>query len=288
MRFPISDRDDVVEKTGPEEERLMKATKRVSTQSKMWLGILAITILALVGCAPTRVAGGVAVSAGYEDYTFDELSSYGIWISVAPYGRVWRPNVDPEWMPYYYGHWDYTAPGWTWVSYEPFGWIVYHYGHWVYTPEEGWVWIPGDGEWSPAVVEWMSYDDFVCWTPLPPRGVVWPRPWELYQNRFEVWHVVHAKDFVSENVGEHRLPIANVHPGGEHVQVVNHVPDVRMIEERSGKPVQPVRITRENVKAGKRTLERMQISSSDQARFERNRSNAEKHITRRSGDRRQR
>jgi Family of unknown function (DUF6600) len=284
----ISKEEDVERKAASREERIMKAKKVISTQLKLWLGLLAITSLVLVGCGPTRVAGGVTATAEYGDYAFDELNSYGIWITVAPYGRVWRPNVDREWMPFYYGHWDYTKPGWTWVSYEPFGWIVYHYGNWVYAPDEGWVWIPGDGEWSPAVVEWMYYDDFVCWAPLPPRGVFWPRPWELYQSRFEVWHVVHARDFVSENVGEHRLPIVDVRPGDEHVQVVNHFPDVRMIEERSGKPVQTVNIARERVQAGKRTLERMQISQSDQERFERNRSNVERHVTRRSGDRRQR
>lgn len=245
-----------------------------------WIGICAIATMTISGCVPVGAQRSTVVR--YTDYDIDELSSYGAWVSIDPYGRAWRPNVDRDWTPFYYGHWDYAESHWTWISYEPFGWIVYHYGHWVYAPEYGWVWIPADGEWSPATVEWMYYDDYVCWAPLPPAGVVWPRPWERYRNGIEVWSVVHAKDFVSGNVGEHRVESSLVHPDEQRVQVVNRFPDPKMIEQYTGRPVPSVKIEREPVTVGKQQLHRMRVPESDQQRVEKYRPQVERRVTRRS------
>ncbi|MGI6454337.1 MAG: DUF6600 domain-containing protein [bacterium] len=77
-----------------------------------------------------------------------DLDTYGDWIEVEEYGRVWRPRVSitvSNWAPYREGRWawrDYY--GWTWVSYEPWGWMPYHYGRWAYHPRHRWYWIPTD------------------------------------------------------------------------------------------------------------------------------------------------
>ncbi len=266
----------------------MNTAYRCFVRGKLWL--VAIASACLVGCmtggvyreAPVQEAGG----EGYGNYSIDELDSYGVWYSLPPYGDVWRPNVEADWRPFYYGHWDYTEPAWTWVSYEPFGWIVYHYGTWLYTAEYGWVWIPGNGDWSPATVEWMYYDDYVCWAPLPPGGVVWPRPWQRYENRIDVWNVVRARDFTSDNVGEHRLESSEVRPDEERVQIYNRYPDPRVIEQRTGRPVQSVRIEREPVRVGKQQMHKMRVPDSDQQRVQKYRPQVEKHVTRRTGQHR--
>ena len=269
----------------------MKILNQYLSQTKLWMGILVLASMFLIGCfgwgVHHQVDVAVSVNEPYTDYSIDELDSYGVWNSMPPYGRVWRPNVAREWTPFYYGHWTYAEPNWTWVSYEPFGWIVYHYGRWIYTPEYAWVWIPDNGEWSPANVEWMYYDDFVCWAPLPPDGILWPRPWERYEDRTDVWNVVHSKDFVSENVGDHRLGSSLVHPADEqHVQIVNHFPDSKMIEARVGRPIESVKIDRAPVQVGKQQLHKMQVPQSEQERVERNRPQAESHVTRRSAEHR--
>ncbi len=265
-------------KTMIKELRLMKTMKEVLSGAKRWLGIFAIASLVFSGCVPAGAQHVVVVS----DYNIDELSSYGEWVSIQPYGRAWKPNVDRDWAPFYYGHWDYSEANWTWISYEPFGWIVYHYGNWAYTPEYGWVWIPADGDWSPATVEWMFYDDYVCWAPLPPAGVVWPRPWERYGGGIEVWSVVHAKDFVSGNVGEHRVAGVLVRPDEQRVQIINRFPDPKMIERYAGRPVPSVKIERQSVRVGTQQLHKMRVPESDQQQVEKYRPQVERRVTRRS------
>ncbi len=247
-----------------------------------------IAFFSLFGCtsagnASREAADSSAAASGqYTDYSTDELDSYGEWINLPPYGTVWKPNVTTDWTPFYYGHWDYTGPDWTWVSYEPFGWIVYHYGNWFYTPDYGWVWVPDNAPWSPAVVEWMYYDDFVCWAPLPPRGIAWPRPWERFENRVDVWTVVRARDFMSENLGAHRLESSPARPDG-NVRIVNRFPDPNMIEQRTGQPVRTVRMDRVPVRVGKQQLNRLQLGQPDQQRVERYRPQVESRVQRRTG-----
>jgi hypothetical protein len=267
----------------------MKVLFQHVTQTRLWLGIFAISSFFLIGCTPSSVyretGAGLSVN---ENYSIDELNSYGVWNSLPPYGRVWRPNAIQDWVPFYHGHWDYTEPQWTWVSYEPFGWIVYHYGNWINTPEYGWVWIPDNTEWSPACVQWMYYDDYVCWAPLPPRGIVWPRPWERYENRIEVWNVVHTKDFMLDNVGEHRIERLRIPPEEHRERIFDHFPDSKMIEQHTRQPIQSVKIEREPVKVGKQQMHRMQVPQPEQQRVEKYRPQVERRVTRRSGERRER
>ena len=48
-----------------------------------------------------------------------ELSYYGTWTTLAPYGVVWRPIFSGGWAPYAHGTWAWYPTGWVWVSYDP-------------------------------------------------------------------------------------------------------------------------------------------------------------------------
>ncbi len=100
-----------------------------------------------------------------------ELSSYGRWRYLPPYGWVWVPAYTPcpDWRPYYYGRWVWVPGGWFWVGYEPWGWVVYHYGRWGWSASIGWYWIPRP-YWSYAWVDWFWFDDYIGWVPLDIYG----------------------------------------------------------------------------------------------------------------------
>lgn len=74
---------------------------------------------------------------------YRELSSYGSWQYVTPYGWVWHPVYTGSWGPYWNGYWTWFPTGWIWVSYDPWGWAPYRYGRWDHVGTIGWVWIPG-------------------------------------------------------------------------------------------------------------------------------------------------
>ncbi|MBV9008641.1 MAG: hypothetical protein JO354_05650 [Verrucomicrobia bacterium] len=131
---------------------------------KRFLPLLALCALVLPALQPAQ-ADDVSV-----DLFYNNLNG-GNWYQVADYGYVWQPDVatDPNWRPYTDGYWAYTDQGWTWVSYEDFGWATYHYGRWARLADYGWVWVPGT-EWAPAWVSWRTGGDYVGWAPLPPAG----------------------------------------------------------------------------------------------------------------------
>ena len=99
------------------------------------------------------------------------LNSYGAWIVLPSYGRVWQPAVtvvNSEWRPYFQGgRWIYTDCGWYWQSDYSWGWAVFHYGRWCYVDRHRWVWIP-DTVWAPAWVSWRRSETHCGWAPLPP------------------------------------------------------------------------------------------------------------------------
>ena len=130
---------------------------------------------------------------------FEELRYYGQWHWIDPYGWVWRPTVVTEWQPFVNGHWIWSQYGWTWVDYDPWGWATAHYGYWMFDYAMGWVWIP-DYTWSPAQVDWLMYDDWACWSPMPPSGVRFKEPWE----GDNAWVSVPVRRFKDPNVGNYR------------------------------------------------------------------------------------
>jgi hypothetical protein len=107
-------------------------------------------------------------------YFQGQLSPYGQWVDLPPYGQVWRPAAaasDPNWRPYSQdGHWVFTASGWFWQTDSPWGALVFHYGRWSLDPNAGWVWVPGYN-WGPSWVAWRHSDGYYGWAPLPPAAV---------------------------------------------------------------------------------------------------------------------
>ena len=208
-------------------------------------------------------------------YSIDELNNYGEWLQIDNYGRVWRPYVVADWMPFDNGHWTYASGEWTWVSYEPFGWIVYHYGNWYDDPYNGWVWIPSDNIWSPARVMWVDYDDNVGWAPLPPRGVTYRNPWEMNESRH--WHVVKHKDFTQDNIRNYRVsnPIRN-EDGSRGI--TTKAPSKTEIERNTGRTINEIRIRHEVVKTPKREIKKMDLPLQETKRVDQNTARVRKDV----------
>ncbi|HEX6850551.1 MAG TPA: DUF6600 domain-containing protein [Candidatus Polarisedimenticolaceae bacterium] len=97
---------------------------------------------------------------------YRELSTYGDWVEVPSYGRVWYPHDVPVgWRPYWDGYWDYGPHGYFWVSNEPWGWAPYRYGRWNWVGGYGWCWIPGR-VFAGAWVSWSWGTAYFGWAPL--------------------------------------------------------------------------------------------------------------------------
>jgi hypothetical protein len=192
----------------------------------------------LSGCTgySSQEPAGEEIYATTDDVAY--LAQYGTWMAVAPYGNVWLPSVSREWQPFYYGQWEWTDAGWAWVSYEPYGWLVYHYGNWDYEPDIGWFWIEGS-EWSPAPVEWLSFDGYVSWASRPPEGVEWHRPWD--ERRLDPWVVVRDRDFDHENIGRYRIE-RPPHPNDMNGKELSREPDIRRIEKATGQSIRPQKL----------------------------------------------
>jgi hypothetical protein len=182
-------------------------------------------------------------SSPYPEYNVDDLNQYGQWENVSPYGSVWSPSVVNNWQPFSYGHWDYDGYNWVWVSYEPFGWIVYHYGSWDYSPGYGWYWIPDYNEWSPACVQWIDYDDNVCWAPRRPLNKPWTEPWEV--NNVHPWMVVKMKDFNREDINSYRVPYVSRENNPDRIQ--RRQPNVKTIQRFVKVPISVVKFERDPV-----------------------------------------
>lgn len=94
-----------------------------------------------------------------------ELSYYGQWVDIQPYGLCWVPSVSTGWRPYSNGYWNYGPSGYFWISYDPWGWAPYHYGRWSWAVGRGWCWVPGS-VFSGAWVSWYYGPSYVGWCPL--------------------------------------------------------------------------------------------------------------------------
>lgn len=199
-------------------------------------------------------------------YFYDNLSPYGEWVDVSPYGYCWRPTVtDPNWRPYTDGYWAFTDAGWTWVSYEDFGAITYHYGRWVRLEDAGWIWHPGY-EWGPAWVSWRKSDTYVGWAPLPPEcefrhgvGVsIWvDRDFNIGPGFYSFCEFRHFGAPVMRSViiaPEQNVTIisrttniTNITYNNNSTVVYNGGPDYRAVARMSERPVQTLRLERRAV-----------------------------------------
>jgi hypothetical protein len=257
--------------------------------------LVIIMSVCFIGCGSS--SGVNSVGSEYSGYNIDELNSYGEWIDVEGYGRVWRPSVINSWQPYYNGHWTYSGADWVWVSYEPFGWIVYHYGNWDCIDTYGWVWIPGDNEWSPARVQWIEYGDYIGWSPLPYGGMRWPEPWE--HSKVHPWNVVKREDFNTENIGARRVNNPPQEDTKQTIRPERRPPDVKVVERYVKAPIpvvkieqepvpmkrepiriekQPVKIDAQPVPTPGRVLHRLKVPDQENAKIERYRPTVEKEV----------
>jgi hypothetical protein len=188
-----------------------------------------------------------ANTSDYDEYNVDDLNQYGDWVDVNQYGRVWHPSVVNNWQPFTNGHWSFDGNDWVWVSYEPFGWIVYHYGSWEYSPTYGWLWIPARDQWSPARVQWVDYDDNVCWAPLRYNNQNWSEPWD--NNNIHPWMVVKMQDFNRENISTYREnKIIRATGNVNQLQIERRQPDVKVVQRYVKEQIPIVKITREPIK----------------------------------------
>lgn len=130
----------------------------------LWMPGL-IALMLFLGAGPTAAQPGGRPS--YRIF-YEELEPYGRWMLHERYGRVWVPDVEPDFQPYATnGHWVITPYGHTWVSDYSWGWAPFHYGRWFYDRFWGWTWVPGF-EWGPAWVCWRRGEGYYGWAPLAP------------------------------------------------------------------------------------------------------------------------
>lgn len=209
-----------------------KIARKLSQRRNVSLfSLLVAGLLIDPGCIPASYERNAGTQEPINDVQY--LESYGEWFEMPPYGDVWRPFVVSDWAPFSHGHWMWTNDGWAWVSYEPFGWLVYHYGFWDYRREIGWFWVPGDA-WSPARVEWYTFDDYCAWAPLPPPDVYWPAPWEPFDT--DLWIVVEIDEFTDDDIGRRRITKPLPRELAKREGMKERPPDIRIIREREKEP----------------------------------------------------
>jgi hypothetical protein len=182
---------------------------------------------------------------------YEPLSPYGEWVTVASYGRVWRPaRIETAWSPYSNGHRERTDAGWYWESDEPWAWATYHYGRWDWTPHHGWVWVPNT-QWAPAWVYWREGGGFIGWAPLPPsarfandvivlhepaiapRGLVFVEERRILEPVRPHTVIVNNTVIVNKTVNVTKVKVVNR-------TVINEGPRVEAVERASGRKLQPV------------------------------------------------
>jgi hypothetical protein len=185
---------------------------------------------------------------------FDDLRFYGGWYDLPPYGQVWRPVVTPDWSPMVYGRWVWTVTyGWIWFSYDPFGNDVYNYGYWVDDFALGWVWIPSFN-WAPVQCEWITWDDTVCWAPLPPPNVYYPDPWQ--GGHVGPWVSVPIAKFKDVAVAQYRQ--APKYKNGVSDKTLRRAaPDFNVVERGYGRPIKAVNVRLDQSMVGNREFTRV-------------------------------
>jgi uncharacterized protein DUF6600/FecR-like protein len=166
--------------------------------------------------AAYRDAGDTAVAQNDVPYEvqpyYRELSSYGTWVTVPDYGRVWYPSgAYAGWRPYYDGYWAYGPGGYFWVSYEPWGWAPYRYGNWQWVGTYGWCWVPGH-VFAGAWVSWSWGSAYLGWAPLD----YWGHPCYRYGGyRYgyydpDCWTFVNYTNVHVTDVRRHAVPVSRV------------------------------------------------------------------------------
>lgn len=213
------------------------------------------------GCSTIPETENNENNEGY-NYNIDELNSYGEWLYVNPYGRVWRPFASNGWEPFDNGYWSLSAGNRIWMSNEPFGNIVYHYGNWYDDPIYGWIWIPSNNIWSPARVRWYDYDDYIGWAPLAPAGIKFRNTREKSEMRHR--HIVKRRDFDHNYIFND--PMQNTAGRG----LMERQPERAEIEKATGRKNQDVKTRRETVASREKNIQKKMVRQEQRKEVERN------------------
>jgi hypothetical protein len=204
--------------------------------------------------APPVTVGYPGMEIRVESDFYEPLTPYGRWEVVGAYGRCWVPGrVEADWRPYCNGYWQRTEAGWYWTSDEPWGWATYHYGRWDFHPQLGWYWVP-QTQWAPAWVSWHEGGGYVGWAPLhpsarvsgggavtvnvaliAPRAFVFVEPRQFLQPVRPSTVVVNNTTIINNTVNITNVKVVNQ-------TVINEGPRTTVIEQASGRPVQPIAV----------------------------------------------
>jgi hypothetical protein len=217
-------------------------------------------VLSFCQCAPSRESAADEFAPPTMAETYSELNPWGHWYLDSRFGEVWYPDVDALWKPFSDGYWTWTDQGWLWSSYESYGWLVYHYGNWYYDRENGWFWVPGD-TWSPAVVTWVAYDDYICWAPTPPVGGYWSDPWEAGSGQVIPWTTVHTSDFTQDEINKFAVHV-ELPAVTSQTTVDRQPPRATFIADKTRKLLIPKEVTRQQIPAGRKTLYKVVVPGS--------------------------
>ncbi|MBL7115211.1 MAG: hypothetical protein ISS35_05540 [Kiritimatiellae bacterium] len=92
----------------------------------------------------SSVGTSVFYSSGH---IHNQLSSYGSWFRLEPFGMVWQPREAfgvPQWHPYgKHGCWETINGSRRWTSRYAWGKMPYRHGRWHHCSKRGWLWVPG-------------------------------------------------------------------------------------------------------------------------------------------------
>jgi hypothetical protein len=174
----------------------------MKTLKKIWI-ICAIALFGVGYAGPAKAMAKPEATMNISFQTFyNELSPFGMWIMDPVHGYVWKPDVEPGFMPYgTRGHWAMTQYGNTWVSDYAWGWAPFHYGRWHFDAFYGWVWVPGN-VWGPAWVSWRIGGGFFGWAPLGPGMSIHAG----FGGPMSHWMFVSHRHFMSPFMYRHFIP----------------------------------------------------------------------------------
>jgi hypothetical protein len=215
----------------------------------------------------------------YDDTNLDleffhsRLSPHGSWLNSRQYGLVWQPRVHEQgWHPYEHGRWQYSDVGWVWVSDYRWGAIPYHYGTWVKDQQHDWVWVPGT-TWAPAWVVFRQNQDVIGWAPVAPSFTVGGGPMgRTVEGQVSGPFVyVPTRYFAAGPLNKYLIPESRVAGLArstrvinslriENGMVVNRVPDIRLIQQASGRQFRPVPVERIERIAPFQSVQREQLA----------------------------
>ncbi len=226
---------------------------------------LGLAILALVAIGQARPAA-LEVDIGF---FYDQLSPYGEWVAMQPYGWVWCPSdIGYGWRPYEDGYWADSDDGWVFISPVDWGWACYHYGRWAFDVEYGWYWVP-DTIWGPAWVAWRWGGGYCGWAPLPPQvgfsfgvGLEWGGFDVDRGYDYSAWTFVEASRITDPEMRRYVVNsgrnvtllretrnVTNYRVEGG--RIVNNSVDVGQIERLTGRPVPRYKISESTAEKGR-------------------------------------